>query len=291
MLLAPPPLAELPAEALLARLRLRRANLDRSGASPGAPEPAAAIAWLHPRLAGHLRTAVRPYLEIEAMHCLLLALRYRLGGEPAPAGLLHQPWLAADLAGLLDRPEEAAAMLARLELWLAGDYPFAKGLLAGYLRQGPGQVEQQLAAGMLGQALARARAPAVQMTIRFLVDLRNLLAVLRHWRWRVPVEPPLLAGGELDADRLARAWANGDVAMLKRLAARLADVLLADLEPRVAEGALLGGLTRRLRRAGRDPLGSGVIIDYLWCCRVAAHNRALQQVADGEGELLAAALL
>jgi hypothetical protein len=291
VLLAPPPPAELPAEALLARLRGRRANLDRSGASPGAPEPTDAMTWLHPRLAGPLRAAVRPYLEIEAMRCLLLALRYRLGNEPVPAGLLHQPWLAADLASLLDRPEEAAAMLARLELWLVGDYPFAGGLRTGYLRQGPGQVEQQLAAGILGQALAGARAPVVQMTIRFLTDMRNLLAVLRHWRWRVPVVPPLLAGGELDAERLARAWARGDVEMLKRLAARLADELLADLDPRVAERALLRGLTRRLQRAGRDPLGSGVIIDYLWRCRVAARNRALQQVADGEGDLLAAALL
>jgi hypothetical protein len=290
MLLAPPPLTELPPEALLARLRARRANLDRSGASPGAPEPAVAMAWLHPRLAGHLRATVHPYLEIEAMHCLLLALRYRLGDEPVPAGLLRQPWLAADLAGLLDRPDRSA-VLARLELWLVGDYPFARGLLAGYLRQGPGQVEQQLAAGMLGQALTRARTPVVEMTMRCLIDMRNLLAVLRHWRWRVPTPPPLLAGGELDADRLARTWANNDAAMFKRLAGRLTDVLLADLDPRAAERALLGGLTRRLQRAGRDPLGSGVIIDYLWRCRIAARNRALQQAADGDDELLAVALL
>jgi hypothetical protein len=291
VLLAPPPPAELPAEALLARLRSRRAKLDRSGESPGAPELAVALAWLHPRLEGHLRVAIQPCLEIAAMHCLLLALRYRLGDEPVPAGLLHQPWLADDLVSLLDQPGEAATLLARLEAWLASDYPFAKGLLEGYLRQGPGQVEHQLAAGMLGQALARARAPVVQMTLRFFADMRNLLAVLRHWRWRVPVVPPLLAGGELDAERLARAWESGDVAMLKRLAARLANGALADLDPREAERALLGGLTHRLQRAGRDPLGIGVIIDYLWCCQIASRNRALQELADGEGDLLAAALL
>ena len=291
MLLAPPPPAELPAEALLARLRARRADLDLTGASPDAPVPTATLAWLYPRLEQHLRDAVRPYLEIEAMRCLLLALRYRLGGEPAPAALLSQPWLAADLAGLLTQPGEAAAVVARLEAWLAGDYPFARGLLDGYLTQGPGQVEQQLAAGILAQGLARARAPVVHMTVRFLTDMRNLLAVLRHWRWRVPVAPPLLPGGELATGSLARAWAAGDVAMLGRLAARLGGPVPAELEPRATEQALLSTLSLRLRRAGRDPLGTGVVLDYLWCCQLAARNRALQQLAGGEGGLLAVGLL
>lgn len=291
MLLAPPPPAELPAEALLARLRARRAALDLSGESAGSPVSDAAMAWLHPRLAPSLRRALLPYLEIEAMHCLLLALRYRLGGEPVPFGLLHQPWLSGEPAGLLDRPGEVDTVLAALEQWLAGDYAFAAGLLNGYLRQGPGQVEQQLAAGILGHALTGARAPVVAMTVRFLVDVRNLLAVLRHWRWRVKAAPPLLAGGEVDSGSLARSWAAGDEGLFRRLAARLDGVELPDLEPRAAERALLSGLTRRLQRAGRDPLGVGVIIDYLWRCRVAARNRALQLADGGEGGLLAAALL
>lgn len=290
MLLAPPPPAELPAEALLARLRARRAALDLSGESAGGPVPEAAMAWLHPRLAPPLRSAVLPYLEIEAIHCLLLALRYRLGGEPVPPGLLHQPWLAGELAGLLDRPGEVDTVLAALEQWLAGDYSFAAGLLSGYLKQGPGQVEQQLATGILNHALTKARVPVVAMTVRFLVDVRNLLAVLRHWRWRVQAAPSLLAGGEVDAGSLARAWAAGDEDLFRRLAARLDGVALPDLEPRTAERVLLSGLTRRLHRAGRDPLGVGVIIDYLWRCRVAARNRALQLAAGGEGGLLAAAL-
>jgi vacuolar-type H+-ATPase subunit C/Vma6 len=143
---------------------------------------------------------------------------------------------------------------------------------------------------MLAQALAEARSPAVRMTVRFLVDLRNLLAVLRFWRWRVTVAPALLAGGEIEPEALARAWTGRDAGLLRHLAGRLGEVVLADLEPRAAERELLGVLTRRLRRAGRAPLEAGVVIDYLWCCQVAARNQALLQAAGGEGDLKAAAL-
>lgn len=291
MLLAPPPPIELPAEALLARLRARRAALDLHGEGGGGPTPDAAMTWLHLRLERSLRTALTPYAEIMAMHSLLVALRHRLGGEPIPAGLLRQPWLAAELPVLLDQPGDAEQVVARLEAWLTDDYQFAAGLLNGYRQQGPGQIEQQLGAGILGFALAKARAPVVRMTVRFLIDVRNLLAVLRHWRWQLRSVPPLLDGGEVSTRDLRRTWKAVDRAAFTVMAARLAAGQLTDLDPRAAERQLLRGLTLRLRRAGRDPLAVGVIIDYLWRCRVAARNRALQQVAGEEGGLLAAALL
>lgn len=291
MLLAPPPPAELPGEALLARLRARRAALDLSGGTGDGPPPAELIAWLYPRLDHPLRTGVLPYLEVEAMHSLLIALRHRLGGEPVPAELLQRPWLAAALPGVLTQPGESQQVVARLEGWLRTDYPFAAGLTTGYLRNGPGGVEQQLAAGMLGQGLARARVPVVRMTLRFLVDLRNLLAIVRHWRWQVSTPPPLLPGGELDAAALGRVWAAGDRLAMARLTARLSGTEPVNLEPRAVERQLLKGLAGRLRRAGRDPLGIGVIIDLLWRCRLAAHNQALRQAVGEEGGLLAVALL
>jgi vacuolar-type H+-ATPase subunit C/Vma6 len=142
---------------------------------------------------------------------------------------------------------------------------------------------------MLTQALTEARSPAVRMTIRFLVDLRNLLAVLRFWRWRVTVAPALLAGGEIEPEALARAWTGRDAGLLRHLAGRLGKVGLPDLEPRAAERELLGILTLRLRNAGRAPLGVGVVIDYLWRCQVASRNRALYQ-ASGEAGVPAAML-
>jgi hypothetical protein len=58
------------------------------------------------------------------------------------------------------------------------------------------------------------------------------------------------------------------------------------------EQCLLNGLTRLMRHAGRDPLGMGVIIEYLWRIQLAEHNQVLRQALTVErSELLEEVLL
>ncbi len=284
-LLAPPPPAELPAEALLARLRCRRAAL----AHDPAVDPADLRTWLLPRLDRRLRRALTPYLEVVAMRTLVVALRHRLAGLSPPAALLHQSWLAAGLAPLVETPGEAGRVVARVEQALAPDYPFARGVAKAFHDQGPGAVETRLTTGMLGQALASAREPAVLLTVRFLIDLRNLLSVLRHWRWQLRQPPQLLPGGEVAVPQLARIWAGGDRNAFGRLAARLGTNGPLDPEPRAAEHQLLAGLELKLRRAGRDPLGIGVVLDTLWRCEVEARDHALHSAVGITGDWLSEA--
>ena len=58
------------------------------------------------------------------------------------------------------------------------------------------------------------------------------------------------------------------------------------------EQCLLRGLSRLLKRAGRDPLGLTVIIEYLWLVQLAIHNQLLRQtLALDREELLEEVLL
>ena len=52
------------------------------------------------------------------------------------------------------------------------------------------------------------------------------------------------------------------------------------------EQLLYKGLMRILRRAGRDPLGLAVIIEYLWLTQIAQHNRILRQALAPDRETL-----
>ena len=149
-----------------------------------------------------------------------------------------------------------------------------------------------MTAGVLSQAVAKAREPAVLLTVRFLVDVRNLLALLRHWRWQLRQAPPLLAGGEVAAPLLTKLWADNDRGTFDRLAERLSPGWSPAFEPRTAEHHLLNGLGSRLRLAGRDPLGVGVILDTLWRDEMAARNHALlQRSGDAADDLPRGALL
>lgn len=291
-LLMPIPASELPREALLARLRSRRARLGQLFASAPEADLQAALEWVYVRLDARALRQLRPYLEVLALRSLLLGLRYRLAGEPLPSALARLRLLNPALFELLDRPGEPATVVLALEQALCADYPFAAGLAGCYLNQGPGGVEQQLGSGILSAGLARSRTRVVRQVLTALIDLRNLLAVLKYWRWQVATPPPLLAGGALPTPQLRRLWAAQDQSAMLKLLRRLSVLPPADSEPRSVERLLLGSLSRRLQRSARDPLGLGVIVDYLWRCQIEAGNRNLRQLlGEGREELLAEALL
>lgn len=277
-LLTPTSPSELPADALLARLSYRRSSIET--AAPAA-DP---VCWVYQRLNRGLRKQLEPFLDLLAMRCLVLRLRYGLAGEAPSAQLKDDCLLAKPLQQLAATPGGGQDSLARLEAALAADYPFVSGLVATYRNQGPGGVEQQLAAGILRHSLAGSRHQTLIMLLRYLIDLRNCLTIHKFWRWQIRRMPPLTAGGSLARATLQRVWATHDSTRLTRLAGQLAGSDPPAHQPVAMEQCLLNGLSQRLRQAGREPLELGVIIDYLWRSQLAVHNQVLRQTLAGDGD-------
>jgi hypothetical protein len=291
-LLAPTRPAELPAEALLARLRCRRAALKL--AADHVPDSPATdfVCWVYKRLNRRLRSRLAPFLDLLAMRNLILTLRYTFVGDTAPVVLLSSSLLADPLKHLVTTTEETETTIAKLEVALASNYPFVAGLTSTYQNQGPGGVEQQLTEGILLHCLARAKHDVLKGTLRYLIDMRNCLMINKLWRWQVSQAPPLTTGGMLATTSLQRIWVAHDSDRLTSLTTRLAGEPLASTETIGMEQTLLRGLTRLLRRGGRDPLGLAVIIEYLWLAQLAVHNQLLRQaLAPDREELLESVLL
>jgi hypothetical protein len=283
---------ELPTEALLARLRCRRATLALATA-PATETPAAnVVCWVYQRLNKRLRKRLEPFLDLMAMRSLVLTLRYTLVGEVAPVALLKNSLLAEALQQLLATTEDAETIVAQLEAALVKDYPFVAGLTVCYGQQGPGGVEQQLAEGILRHGLDRPGNDLINAVLSYLVDMRNCLMIHKLWRWQVTQAPPLTAGGNIATTGLQRIWATHDEDRLASVTTRLAGEPLFSAKTVAMEQCLLKGLTRLLRRAGRDPLGLAVIIEYLWRAQLATHNQLLRQtLAVDREELLEEVLL
>ncbi|MDT8443659.1 MAG: hypothetical protein RQ722_05165 [Desulfuromonadales bacterium] len=292
-LLIPTRPAELPEEALLARLRCRRAAIDLRAANHVTDVPAADVSlWVYRRLNSRLRKRLEPFLDLLAMRSLVLALRYALAGETPPAVVLGHCLLDEPLKRLVTMTAEPETIIEKLEEALGKDYPFAAGLVAAYRNQGPGGVEQQLADGMLQHGLARAESDILKATLRYLIDMRNCLMIHKLWRWQVRQAPPLTAGGRFATSGLQRIWATQDRDRLARLTTRLCGTPLTSADVVGMEQSLLKGLTRFLRRVGRDPLGLAVVIEYLWLAQLAVHNQILRQALSADrDELLEEVLL
>jgi hypothetical protein len=290
-LLATTPPSELPTDALLARLRSRRAAIDLVAGKDVGAAPGEVVAWVYRRLNRQLRKRLGPFLDLMAMRSLILALRYQLAEEEPPAAVLQGTLLAWPLQEMLQLPE-AEATVAGLEAALVEHYPFVAGLAACWRSQGPGGVEQQLAVGILQHGLARSGRGIVSRTLGYLVDMRNCLVIRKFWRWQVNQAPQLIPGGTLPIEALQRIWATRAEDRLDGLVGKLAGTPVRSPAAVAMEQGLLNGLSRLLRRAGRDPLGLAVVIEYLWKSQLAVHNQVLRKtLGEHREELYEEALL
>jgi len=286
--------SELPTEALLARLRSRRAGIDLL--DPVAAGFSDASLWVYQRLNRRLRRRLEPFFELLAVRNLILQLRYLLAGE-LPAASLNNALLGSALRQLLLTISDNETLIAQLEAALVSNYPFTAGLTETYREQGPGGVERQLADGMLADALERSKNDLLDKVLAYLVDMRNCLMLSRLWRWQVRQPPPLTGGGTIDQNKLHRIWASHDGEQLARLTERLTGEPLRSGKKSAGaaigmEQAFLRGLTKLLHRLGRDPLDIAVILEYLWRSQLAMHNHMLRQtLAEDREDLLEEVLL
>lgn len=277
--------AELPSDALLARLRGRRSEINLS-ADIAEAQVITPSNWVYQRLNRRLRKRLSPFLDLLATRNLTLALRYVLVGEPPAVALINDSLLNQPLLKLLTSNREPDVIVSQLEAILIEDYPFVSGLNQTYRSQGPGGVEQQLTEGALQQGVKTAGDPLLERVLRYLVDLRNLLTINKLWNWQVGQAPTLAAGGSIPPASLQRVWAAKDQERLTRLVTKRAGMTQAETTAVKMEQLLFKGLMRMLRRAGRDPLGLAVIVEYLWLTQLAQHNLVLRQALSPDHETL-----
>lgn len=270
--------SELPTEALLARLRGRRAALRADDDFPAE----AVTGWIYRRLNNRLRRDLTPCLDLLALRTLIVSLRHALAGEAPPEALQRDGLLAAPLHRLTGAAYSSETLMAKLEEALGGDYPFAKGLAGIHRQQGPGGVEQRLVLGLLQHGLARSRNHVVCWLLGSVIDLRNGLAIMKHWQWQIATPPVFAHGGTLTTDLLLRTFSGGNRERL----AHMLGTPGATRHTAALEQALLAKLTGRLRQAARDPLGLAVVLESLWCAQLALHNRALRRNPAARGETL-----
>lgn len=270
-----------PCDYLYARIRSRRSELGPGSrnlwSESGDPQVAnrAEYVWLYTQMNRRSRHLLLPVFEYFELRVLVIGLRYLAAGDcAAMIGQLRSGLLHPQVFRLLQKESRIAEALAGLERLLATEQPYFHGLAEIYLQQGPGGVEQSLIGGCLQQGSICRRSRQVREFLRYLLDMRNLLALYKHLYWQVPVSPPLLTGGTLDLSVFEKIWKKKDLAGLLIVMGQRADIK-GHPEAEGVEEFLFRGLSASLKRQGRKPLQLGLILDYLWRCQVKARNLGL----------------
>jgi hypothetical protein len=290
-----------PTDYLVARIMGRRPNLVTDWLShlvpPGPPETLSPLLqrttsrgmtaaqarlkmreefrWVYLQMNEGERKTFAPFFLWFEVRTILICLRFRRGGEREKAAAL----LASSL------------LAQRVQLVLSGEgKPFARGdaltdLLAavaepgldlGAIReQGGREFEQRFVALYLERMTRLTLHPVLREFFRSVVDMANLLSLAKQMRWQLVVPRAFIRGGAIATKRL-------EGLLKERSAARLAVLLRSQpgvgglpAVPDNLEQFLLCGLTRKVRKLAREPLGIGLILDYLWGRFVEARNASL----------------
>ncbi|HEY5513038.1 MAG TPA: V-type ATPase subunit [Geomonas sp.] len=133
--------------------------------------------------------------------------------------------------------------------------------------------------------------PVLREFFRALVDLMNLLFLAKQMRWQLEDPRALIRGGTIATERLEKVLKKGSAAALAALLRSQPGLGDLPAVPDNLEQFLLCRLTRQVRRLGRDPLGIGRILDYLWGCSVEARNASLVHHGAALGDSALAAEL
>ncbi len=288
-----------PTEYILSRIKGRRARLisdwrplvnavdpfERATGSRGpavsstrAPEDAwkslgREYCWVYAQMNERLRRIFRPYFLYAELRTLFICLRQL---EQKKTGTVEEMLNSSLLSeavrhALLANTDERRAV-EEIEVLFARWSPRFTGLTDQYDSDGLRGVEQKLTNTCLVVLMSGQLGRLMEGFFKRMIDARNIMSLYQYIRLEESSLPVLIDGGTISLGRLQVAAASQDLMKVLDLV-RVSSGITRDVsDPLRTEISLYRGMTRWMRREGRDPLGEGLILAYLWQCSIEAMN-------------------
>jgi hypothetical protein len=136
-------------------------------------------------------------------------------------------------------------------------------------------VERRLTNYFLEYAAQQKLHPLIKAFIVRMIDARNLIRLAVSVQQEIVSAPDFIAFGSLPMEQLARIQQQRDLMAVDVLVRQYAGVKVELQDPSQVEHALYRATTQYLKQAGKDPLGVGTILDYLWRCSMEAMNLSI----------------
>jgi vacuolar-type H+-ATPase subunit C/Vma6 len=163
-----------------------------------------------------------------------------------------------------------------------------KSLESGGLRA----VEQRLVGTYLSVTIGSDLHQLLKVFFSRIIDARNIMGLYKYLRLGFKVKPEFISGGTISEMRLKDIIKKDDLPGVALLVRECTGIAVERPDPTSIELALYRGMTRWLRKEGRDPFGIAPILDYLWRCSIEAMNLSvLHHTKDLEREAVAAELV
>jgi vacuolar-type H+-ATPase subunit C/Vma6 len=308
-----------PADYLLARIKGRRAGLVRDwrpfiqgttlsrpplsekAGSPRKAKPQEGIGgilmreyrWVYGQMNRELREIFHPFFLYAELRTVFACFR-RIGDKKTGAldDLLSRSMLSETVKDVLHLSEDLKTAVTGIERLFSSLSPGFAGLTDVLETGGLRGVEQRLTERFLAETVSNVSHPVMKVFFSRLIDARNILSLAKYLWLELKTMPYLVPGGTIPGARLVDTARTDNFLAMATLIRDATGVRLERPEPALVERALYKGMTKWLKRAGRDPFGAAPILDYLWRCSIEAMNlNVLHYGEDIEREIIGAELV
>ncbi len=249
--------------------------------------------WVYGQMNKRLRGIFGPYFLYSELKTLIICLR-RLPDRKAGVldELLNRSLLSDEMKEVLFLSTDLPTAVSGIERMFAPLGKKASGLTDALETDGLRGVEQRLIEWYLAETVASGIDPLLKLFFSRLIDARNVISIYKYLRLEIKKVPPLIPGGMVSEARLLGIAKGGDLIAVGSLTEELTDEPVERPDPTLIELAFYRGITRWLKKAGRDPFGVAPILDYLWRCSIEAMNLSvLYYGRDLEREAVSAELV
>ncbi|HYA86005.1 MAG TPA: V-type ATPase subunit [Nitrospirota bacterium] len=249
--------------------------------------------WVYKQMNQQLRTIFHPYFLYAELRTICICLRHlRDKKEGAIDEVLNKSLLSHEAKTVFVRSNDLAEAIIGVERLFNSLSKKFTGFSAIAEKDGLRGIEQRLTETYLAVMVESKLHPLLQMFFSRLIDARNIISIYKYLRLDNEQLPPVLPGGSIAKKKLRKISATDNIVEVGPMIRALTGIKVERPEPTMVELALYKGMTRWLRMEGREPLGAGPILDYLWRCSIEAMNLSvLYQGKDLERDLVAAELV
>jgi len=232
--------------------------------------------WVFSQMNEQLRDIFNPFFIYAELRTLFICLRHK---KDRKAGgileLLEKSLLSNGVKKVLAESIDVPEALDGLEnIFLERSARFA-GLKKRYETDGLRSVEQHLTNTFLAVTVRDGLHPLVKKFFQQVIDSRNIMSLYKYLRFDSSGKPFFIEGGCVPLAQLNVILDRKDLVALAALVTGHTGIKVETPDPTQVEVALYKSITRFLKKAGRDPLGIGLFLDYLWKCSIEAMNLSI----------------
>ncbi len=225
--------------------------------------------WVYLRMNRELRQIFRPFFLYLELRTIFICLRYIKDGRTDDArNVLEASLLSEDIKKVLTGRTDILSAAEVIEKGFLGLSDAFAGIANVCGREGLKGFERELTVRYLVYIVRSGTDPLLKNFFVRIIDSRNIISLHKYLRLGPKSAPSFIPRGSIAESVFLGIIERKDASLVGRLAG-------TDREGTGrlnVEIALYRQMTAFLRKAGRDPLGIGPVLDYLWRISLEAMN-------------------